>query len=193
MVRFTAPEGASFLVLFATAALVSIAQPRSAVDDAIALDAAVAAASIGGAVVLSMPQEPHPIDPKPVGESDWWAYCSETSNCIASAEENNGLGCPSSYMLLGVGPQRCFPRTCVTSCTVNHPSGLCKFAWTSDCIDTTLTRSPGNCGAGSTGKCSYTGQWHDGTGWTTCTSSGLCNRDGGAVTCGVAHTCTTVD
>jgi hypothetical protein len=187
---------ASSVLTCACTALMSFLCPGGSIGDSTPLTADAAATSVGGAVAFAAPQGPNQTDPIPQGESDWWAYCVVTRTCIASAEANNRMGCPSTYRIVAYtspATMRCPSRPCVYSCEVNLPSGLCDFAWTSDCIDTTLLQSPGLCGNGIRGACSYTTHWFPNTSVIECRSTGLCYSTGQTINCGVAHSCATVD
>ena len=148
---------------------------------------------IGGAVSLSLspPEEDEGGD---ADESDWWAICVADAGCTRSAEKNNGLGCPSSFTEWGGVGTMCPTKTCVISCAKPLAAEICEDDAFWDCYYDSSLNSPGICGAGATGKCSYSPSYWDGWNWTTCTILGPgCVPDGGTVNCGIAHSCYSID
>ena len=187
------PSFSSTLLLLFVSGIGGLAMPgvlhQSARARVSLLDEAVAVSSIGGSLDLAMAGSPRDPDP-PV---DWFAECVVTQNCIQSAEHNHEKSCPTSFQHFGQLPD-CPPKQCIFSCDNNLPSGLCSaFAWTTDCLDTTLTNSPGVCGTGVIGECFYEMFWHEGTSLTTCTKITQCNITEETINCGVARSCETVE
>jgi len=122
-----------------------------------------------------------------LGGSSSFSECETGQSCRAMAEENNSYGCPSFYYQYG--GTACWPAPCVYSCQSSATGGLCESDWWSRCTDTTLTQSPGLCGSGERGSCTYTIQILPGVNFRVCRSSGLCYGGQGPVNCGVIRTC----
>jgi len=120
-------------------------------------------------------------------DSEYFAECVNGKRCNEMAEENNGIGCPSVYWQWG--GNSCAPRECVYACESSATGGLCESDWWGSCTDTTLVESPGLCGDGEKGTCSYTIQFFQGLNLRKCTSSGLCYPGQGPINCGVIRTC----
>lgn len=179
----------AFATLIASAALFTTGGPAGARE----LTNAEAQRLIGGSLSLSLtlPEDGGNGD---ADESDWWAICVADVGCTGSAEKNNGLGCPYSFMQWGGVGTMCPTKTCVISCAKPLAAEICEYDAFWDCYYDSSLNSPGICGAGATGKCSYSPTYWDGINWTTCTILGLgCTPDGGTVNCGIAHSCYSID
>lgn len=112
------------------------------------------------------------------------SVCEAEKPCTEMADENNGIGCPTVF--LGVGA--CQDRTCAFSCESNRQGELCENAFDT-CEDTTIVDSPGVCGPGVQGHCTYTGTPIWGTGLVSCVISTNCTSDAISINCGVVRTC----
>jgi len=121
-----------------------------------------------------------PVEPSPV-----FSECVSGQSCSKMAEDNNSIGCPSSYWTYG----DCFSRSCVHHCTSSATGGMCETDWWGSCTDTTLSSSPGLCGQGEKGHCNYTTVHFDGLWIVQCISQGLCYPGDGRIQCGVIRTC----